>query len=157
MNLEIKDSGDLFSEDVEAIVNPVNCVGVMGRGLALAFRRKFPANYAFYKRVCARNGLMIGIVACFPMPHEAPGPGPRWIINFPSKRDWREPSRLDDLEATLGGLAYDVKRLGIKSLAMPAVGCGLGGLPWRDVLPLIEFAADRTPGCHWIVFEPQES
>ena len=160
MPLEVLSDGNIFEIDTEAIVNPVNCVGVMGRGLAYQFRRRYPKNYETYVRACRQHRIQPGLVQVYTTdPIVMDNGGPRYIVNFPTKRHWRDRSRLTDIESTLAGLAYEMTRLDIKSVAMPALGCGLGGLLWRDVLPLIEWIAahpdmkDRRT----VVFEPREN
>lgn len=142
--------GDLLHSDAEAIVNTVNCVGVMGAGLALQVRRAFPDGYAAYAAACKR-----GEVAPGRMFVTATGrTGPRWVIHFPTKRHWREPSRLADVEAGLPALVGEVRRLGIGSVAVPPLGCGLGGLAWSDVRPRIERAFAALPDVRVLLFDP---
>jgi O-acetyl-ADP-ribose deacetylase (regulator of RNase III) len=143
--------GDILAADAEALVNPVNCVGVMGAGLALQFKRAFPQNFAAYETACAAGQLQPGTMLV-----HATGAlsGPRWIVNFPTKRHWREVSRLEDVEAGLLALADEVKRRGIRSIAVPALGCGLGGLKWEDVRPRIEGAFATQPEVRVLLFEP---
>ena len=120
--------------DVEALVNPVNTVGVMGKGLALRFRNRFPANFRAYAAACASGEVQAGRVFVFQMPFPA---SPRWIVNLPTKRDWRADSLLGDIEAGLDDLKRVITELEIRSIAIPALGCGLGGLEWSEVEPLI--------------------
>ena len=115
-------SGDIFALPAHTIVNPVNCVGVMGRGLALQFKRRHPDAY-------------------------------RAIAHFPTKRHWRDPSRLDDIRTGLDDLAAAIARRAIPSIAIPPLGCGLGGLPWQDVEPLIVAALAPLPATV-IVLQP---
>lgn len=127
-------SGDLLGVPAEALVNPVNTVGVMGKGLALEFRRVYPEMYEAY-REAARNGeLEVGRMWVWEV--EGVGlrlGGPRWVINFPTKKDWREASRMEWIEEGLVNLIEVVDELGIGVVAVPALGCGLGGLAWEDV------------------------
>lgn len=143
--------GDILAADAEALVNPVNCVGVMGAGLALHFKSVFPENFAAYQAACAAGRVQTGTMLV-----QATGvlDGPRWIVNFPTKRHWREASRLEDVEAGLLALANEVKRRGIRSIAVPALGCGLGGLKWEDVRPRIEGAFAGLPEVRVLIFEP---
>lgn len=128
--------GDLLDARVDALVNPVNCVGVMGKGLALAFKRAHPAVFREYARACAAGEVVVGRMhTC-----ETGRALPRWVINFPTKRHYREPSRLIDVESGLVALVAEVRRLELASIAIPALGCGLGGLAWDDVRPRIEAA-----------------
>jgi O-acetyl-ADP-ribose deacetylase (regulator of RNase III) len=125
-------SGDLLAADVDALVNPVNTAGVMGKGLALAFRKSFPESFAPYQRACREKTLFPGRVLV--VPRQAPG---KFIIHVPTKEHWRSPSRLDILRAGLPALVEEVERHAIGSLAVPALGCGLGGLSWKEVEPLL--------------------
>lgn len=136
-------TGDIFRANVEALVNPVNCVGVAGRGLALEFRKRFPENFAFYQKACCEGEIAPGRVHLVarpfpPVPRTAHWP--KRIVNFPTKRHWRDTSRLEDIEAGLLDLTAAVRSWGIRSIAIPALGCGLGGLDWSDVRPRIELA-----------------
>ena len=120
-------SGDLLSEDAEALVNPVNCVGVMGRGVALQFKRAWPENFDVYAAACRRHEVQPGRMFVFENGGKA---GPRYIVNFPTKRHWRDKSMIEDIEAGLSALVVEVRRRGIRSIAIPALGAGLGGLDW---------------------------
>ena len=142
--------GDLLAARVDALVNAVNAVGVMGKGLALQFKKAFPDNFRAYADACASGQLVMGRVFVFERQS-----APRFIINFPTKADWRQPSRLEYLSAGLADLAATVSRLGISSLAMPALGCGLGGLHWSDVRPLIERTFGRDSPVRVLLFEPR--
>lgn len=122
--------GNMLDSGAQALVNPVNCVGVMGAGLALQFKRKFPANFIAYRHACKDGLVRPGKVFIFQDKE-------KYIINFPTKRHWRDKSKLEDIDAGLVDMVAQVKRLGIKSVAIPKLGCGLGGLEWVDVLPLI--------------------
>lgn len=131
-------SGDILAAPAEALVNAVNTVGVMGKGLALQFRDRYPEMFSSYARACAAGEVAIGRMHIFDRGEDHPTA--RWIINFPTKRHWREPSRIVDVEAGLAALVATVKELRIRSVAVPALGCGLGGLPWNDVRSRIEAA-----------------
>ena len=126
--------GNIFHSGCEALVNPVNCVGVMGKGLALQFKRRFPANFTAYAEACRAGELVPGRMHLF----DTGSPKPRYIINFPTKRHWRDDSRLDDVAHGLGALAGVIAANDIRSIAVPPLGCGLGGLPWHDVRQLID-------------------
>jgi O-acetyl-ADP-ribose deacetylase (regulator of RNase III) len=143
-------SGDLFAAKVDALVNAVNTVGVMGKGLALAFKKQFPDNFAAYRRACDAGELQPGKVFLFDRGDRSP----RWIVNFPTKHHWRDASRIDDIRRGLVDLMKEVDARGIESLAMPALGCGLGGLDWKDVRPLIVEACERLPAVRFVVFAP---
>lgn len=144
---------DLFACGADALVNPVNCGGVMGAGLALEFKRRFPDNYAAYREACERGAVRPGRVLVY---DRRPASQPRFVINFPTKRSWRDSSRLQDVAAGLGDLAHVTRELGIASLAVPALGCGLGGLDWADVRPLVD-SAFAGAAARVLVYAPQES
>lgn len=143
-------SGDLFAANVDALVNAVNTVGVMGKGLALAFKKKYPDNFAAYRRACNAGELNPGKVFIFDRGDQSP----RWIISFPTKRHWRDASRIGDIRDGLVDLVKEVRARRIESVAMPALGCGLGGLAWNDVRPLIVEACERLPDVRFLVFAP---
>ena len=139
--------GDILADPSDALVNPVNCVGVMGAGLAKQFKRRFPSNFRAYAEICRRGKLNVGEVHVHTMvrsPYGTGWPLPPYIINFPTKRHWRDPSRLEDIEAGLTALADAIRQHGIRSVAVPALGSGLGGLAWTDVRPRIEAALCDT-------------
>jgi O-acetyl-ADP-ribose deacetylase (regulator of RNase III) len=137
------DTGDILNADVEALVNTVNCVGIMGRGIALQFKNMFPENFEAYAQACASDQLAPGKMFIFKTGHLT---NPRYIINFPTKRHWRGKSRIEDIRAGLKALIAEINRLNIKSIAIPPLGSGLGGLDWDDVKPLIVAAAKELPG-----------
>jgi O-acetyl-ADP-ribose deacetylase (regulator of RNase III) len=143
--------GNLLEFDAEALVNPVNCVGVMGKGLALQFKNAFPDNFRQYKKACdakeVRPGQMFTIATGSIL-------NPRYIINFPTKRHWKDPSRLKDIEAGLQALITELKDSSIKSVAIPSLGCGHGGLDWATVRPMIIEALSKVPDVDAVVFEP---
>ncbi len=143
--------GDIFEADTEALVNTVNCVGVMGRGIALQFRKAFPENYKAYKAVCDRGELHPGVMLIHDLRRLQ---NPRYVINFPTKRHWRGKSRLVDIEAGLATLVEEVRARGIRSIAIPPLGSGLGGLDWTEVRPRIESAFRALPEVRVLIFEP---
>jgi O-acetyl-ADP-ribose deacetylase (regulator of RNase III) len=145
-------NGDILQADVEALVNPVNCVGVMGRGLALQFRQRFPENYLAYKAVCDRGELTPGAMLVCDLDRRE---NPRYVINFPTKRHWKDKSRIEDIQSGLRVLVEEVRRREIASIAVPPLGCGLGGLDWKHVRPLIEEAFGSLPHVRVLVFEPE--
>jgi O-acetyl-ADP-ribose deacetylase (regulator of RNase III) len=127
-----------LAAQADALVNAVNTVGAMGKGIALQFRQTFPEMFAVYEAECRAGKIRVGKMHLFD--RGAFVRGARWIINFPTKRHWREPSQLADVEAGLIDLVATIQQLGIESVAIPPLGCGLGGLEWDDVRPRIERA-----------------
>jgi O-acetyl-ADP-ribose deacetylase (regulator of RNase III) len=144
--------GNLLEADVEALVNTVNTVGAMGKGIALQFKQAFPANFQAYVQAVRKGSVAPGHMLVVPTGYVT---NPRFIINFPTKRHWRGRSRIDDIEAGLEDLVNEVKRLGITSIAVPPLGCGNGGLDWRDVKPRILGALEELPGVRVLLFAPQ--
>lgn len=145
--------GNLLEADVEAVVNTVNTVGVMGKGIALMFKERYPENFRAYAQACKAGEVRIGRMFVTATGELS---GPRWIINFPTKEDWRKPSRLQWIEAGLQDLVRVIREKGIRSLALPPLGCGNGGLDWNDVRPLIERALAQVPEVRVIAFEPTD-
>lgn len=146
--------GNILRADTEAIVNTVNCVGFMGRGIAAQFKREYPANFKAYEAACRRKEVVPGRMFMFDTGQLT---NPRFIVNFPTKRHWRGASRIEDIESGLVALVGEVEQRGIKSIAIPPLGCGLGGLDWKDVRPLIERAFQEVPGVRTVVFEPNDA
>ncbi|MBE0564698.1 MAG: macro domain-containing protein [Krumholzibacteria bacterium] len=144
-------SGDILRDEAEALVNTVNCVGVMGRGIALQFKRAFPENFAAYAEACRQERVSPGSMFVFATGQLTP---PRYIINFPTKRHWRGRSRLDDIEAGLEDLVAVIRDNGIRSVAVPPLGAGLGGLDWSDVRPRIATALSVLDDVSVTVYEP---
>lgn len=144
--------GNILEADAEALVNTVNCVGVMGKGIALQFKQRFPENFEFYERECKAGDVRPGRMSVFATGSMV---NPKYIINFPTKRHWRGKSRIDDIESGLVDLIAQVKRLGVKSIAVPPLGCGNGGLAWTDVRPVIEDAFAQVPGVRTVLYEPR--
>jgi O-acetyl-ADP-ribose deacetylase (regulator of RNase III) len=145
--------GNLLLAPVEALVNSVNTVGVMGKGIALQFKRAFPENFAAYARACKSGEVAIGSVFAFKTGLIAP----RWILNLPTKRDWRQPSRLEDVRRGIDALAATIRREGIQSVAVPPLGCGAGGLSWSVVRPLIEDGLGNLTDVAIFVYSPGET
>ena len=143
-------TGDLFREDVEALVNSVNCVGIMGRGIALQFKKAFPENFKAYADACERKEVLPGRMFVFETGELA---NPRFIINFPTKRHWRGKSRMEDIESGLDALADEVRKRNIRSIAIPPLGSDLGGLNWPDVRSHIAEALHGLEDVVVIVFE----
>lgn len=133
----VETTGNLLLDNAQALVNTVNTVGVMGKGLALQFKRAFPSNFDTYARACADGRVEPGRIFITSL-----GDG-RWILNFPTKRHWRQPSRLEDIRSGLDDLVRTIVELGVSSVALPPLGCGNGGLNWQVVRPLIFEKLDR--------------
>jgi O-acetyl-ADP-ribose deacetylase (regulator of RNase III) len=128
----------------------------MGKGIALQFRRAFSEDYFNdYKRACQSGELAIGKVHVYELKNTLAETSPRFIVNFPTKNHWREQSRIEDIESGLQSLVEAVKENEIKSIAMPALGCGLGGLDWNDVKPLIEKAFVTLPNVKGLLYLPK--
>ena len=140
-----------MTAEADALVNTVNCVGVMGRGIALQFKQLYPENFKVYAAACKRDEVQPGQMFIT----ERGGLGlPRYLINFPTKRHWKGKSRLEDIKTGLKALAADIERLKISSIALPPLGAGLGGLDWAEVCPLIVAALGDLPDVRVIVYEP---
>ena len=145
-------SGDILKSEAEALVNTVNCVGVMGRGVALQFKNAFPENFKAYAAACKREQVQPGRMFVFETGQLTP---PRYIINFPTKRHWRGKSRIEDIEAGLVALVAEIRARRIRSIALPPLGAGLGGLDWSaDVRPRVEAALRALDDVQVIVYEP---
>jgi O-acetyl-ADP-ribose deacetylase (regulator of RNase III) len=146
--------GDILKEDAEALVNTVNCVGVMGRGIALQFKNAFPENFKKYARACKNLEVQPGRMFVV---ETGLLTNPKYIINFPTKRHWRGKSRIEDIESGLTALLAAVRDHNIRSIAIPPLGSGLGGLNWSQVKPLIEDAVSQLENTRIVVFEPGET
>ncbi|MGW5213276.1 type II toxin-antitoxin system antitoxin DNA ADP-ribosyl glycohydrolase DarG [Streptomyces sp. NPDC004051] len=144
-------TGNLLLADVDALVNAVNTVGVMGKGIALQFKRAYPENFKDYKASCDRGEVTVGRMHVHEVGRAA---GPRCVINFPTKRHWREPSRIEDIASGLVALRDEIIERGIRSIAVPPLGCGNGGLSWHEVEPMIRQALGTIPGVEVRVWEP---
>lgn len=142
--------GDIFQSPAQVLTNTVNCVGVMGKGVALEFKNRYHGLFEDYKALCDNKSVV-------------PGKPYLWendrvqILNFPTKRHWKDDSRLDDIEAGLKYLAENYINMGIDSLAMPALGCGNGGLQWNDVQPLIDKYLGSIIDLDVYVYRPMQS
>jgi O-acetyl-ADP-ribose deacetylase (regulator of RNase III) len=143
--------GDILQADTEALVNTVNCIGIMGRGIALQFRKAFPENYEVYRAACEREEVQPGRMLVFDRQRLI---NPRYIINFPTKRHWKGKSRIEDIQAGLTALVQEVQARNIRSVAVPPLGCGLGGLDWEEVRPIIEEAFRALPDVRIFLYEP---
>jgi O-acetyl-ADP-ribose deacetylase (regulator of RNase III) len=144
-------SGDILRDESEALVNTVNCVGVMGRGIAAQFKDAYPDNFKAYAEACKKEEVQPGKMFVFSTGHLT---SPRYIINFPTKRHWRGKSRMEDIEAGLVALADVIQQHNIQSIAVPPLGSGLGGLDWLDVRPRLEAALSPLTGVRVVVYEP---
>jgi O-acetyl-ADP-ribose deacetylase (regulator of RNase III) len=142
--------GNLLAAEVEALVNTVNTEGVMGKGIALQFKKAFPDNFKSYQRACKSGEVVVGRMHVVQRLAS-----PRFIINFPTKKHWRRPSRLEYIESGLQDLVARVRELGIKSIAVPPLGCGNGGLDWSTVRPRIVEAFEAVPDVRVLLFEPE--
>jgi O-acetyl-ADP-ribose deacetylase (regulator of RNase III) len=149
----IQAKGNLLRAEVEALVNTVNCVGIMGKGVALQFRQAFPDNFRAYESACKRGGVSIGrMFVTYTEKFE-----PRLIINFPTKKHWKGNSKLEDIRSGLSDLVQVIREENIRSIAIPPLGCGLGGLRWDEVLPMIEEAFADLPEVEVRVFPPGQA
>ncbi|MDJ0277682.1 macro domain-containing protein [Sphingomonas sp. 2R-10] len=123
--------GDLLASRADMLVNAVNCAGVMGAGIALAFRRRHPDMFDDYRRVCLAGRLRPGRLHVWRLPDG------RRIVNLPTKRHWRDGSRYGDIDAGLAALRTCIERFEPASVAVPALGCGCGGLDWQRIAAMI--------------------
>ncbi len=146
-------TGDILAEKAEALVNTVNCVGFMGRGIAKRFKETFPDNFKAYAARCKHDEMQPGHVFVFETGQVLP---PRYIINFPTKRHWRGKSRIEDIESGLVSLVKEIQSRDIRSIAIPPLGCGLGGLHWPDVRAHMQEALGELVDVEIVIFEPSE-
>ena len=145
------ETGDIFGASVEALVNPVNTEGVMGAGLARQFKVRFPDNFNLYRQACRRYEVSVGHMFITPVMNNGIL---HWIINFPTKHTWAKPSQMVWIDAGLWALKHALQTLQIRSVAIPALGSGLGGLDWPDVRERIVFALADLPDTDIRVFGP---
>jgi len=139
-------AGNILNSHAEVIVNPVNCLGVSGAGLALQLKQRFPKNYRIYRQICKAGKLRPGRVLIVAIPKIIANSPQRYIANFPTKDDWRDPSKLEYITSGLKRLIPELKAMKVKSIAFPKLGCGLGGLSWEtQVYPAIEKAFNSVP------------
>ena len=143
--------GNILAEETDALVNTVNCVGVMGRGIALQFKNAFPDNFKAYAQACKRQEVQPGHLFVFDTSRLT---NPRYIINFPTKRHWRGKSRMEDIEAGLQALREVIRDKKIRSLAVPPLGSGLGGLNWNEVRLRIEEALGDFDDVRIVILQP---
>jgi O-acetyl-ADP-ribose deacetylase (regulator of RNase III) len=142
--------GNLLESEAEALVNTVNTVGVSGKGIALMFKETFPDNFQAYASACKAGNIVAGGLF---VTERRDMLNPRYIINFATKQHWRQPSRLAWIEHGLAGLRREIEGRAIRSIAIPPLGAGNGGLNWDDVRPLIASALDGLE-CDILVYEP---
>ncbi len=146
--------GNILQEQAEAIINTVNCVGIMGRGIALQFKQMYPENFKEYKQACDEGSIEPGKMFIYSIGKLF---NPKYIINFPTKRHWKGKSNIQDIKSGLIALKEDIKRYEIKSIAIPPLGCGLGGLDWNEVKPLIEQTFKDLTDVEFIIYEPSNN
>jgi O-acetyl-ADP-ribose deacetylase (regulator of RNase III) len=145
-------SGNILEAKADALVNTVNCIGVMGKGIALQFKQAFPENFKDYARACDKGKVRTGKMFVHRTERMF---NPKYIINFPTKRHWKAKSKLEDIELGLEDLVRVVMDLGIGSIAVPPLGSGLGGLNWEEVKRRIIDAFDEIPDVEVLLYEPK--
>ena len=145
---------NIFTCEADAIVNPVNCIGVHWKGLAKDFANRFPAECEEFSNRCLRGIITTGRVMVVSRIEQ-----PKYIIFFPTKMHWRDPSQINYIKTGLADLESVVYVSKIKSIAIPALGCGLGGLKWTEVEPILQRSAKRMEhfGCRVRIFSPRDS
>jgi O-acetyl-ADP-ribose deacetylase (regulator of RNase III) len=153
MVIEYK-TADMFAERTEAIVNTVNSVGVMGKGVALEFKRRWPKNFKAYKRLCDAGEISPGKMFIFENDDFLRDGDYRFLINFPTKEHWRAKSKIEFIDSGLNDLVSEVRKRKIKSVAIPPLGCGNGGLNWSEVRQLIESRLSSLSDVRFVVFVP---
>ncbi len=151
LGIQRKTAGSIFDEPADALVNPVNCVGAMGAGLAFQFKKRFAANFEAYAVACKQGRVKTGEMFVF----ETGVMFPKYIINFPTENHYRDKSRMEYIESGLIALINEIEKRAIELIAIPALGCGLGGLDWRNVKPLVVGAFEGMDGVEVVVFEPR--
>jgi O-acetyl-ADP-ribose deacetylase (regulator of RNase III) len=145
--------GNLLESQAEALVNSINTVGVMGKGIALMFKEAFPRNFIVYEEACKRKDVRIGRML---VTENRALEGPHWIINFPTKKHWRQPSKLEWIVEGLKDLRRVIEEYKIRSIALPPLGAGNGGLDWHDVRPEIQRLLGDLERVDIQVYEPTE-
>ena len=143
--------GNLLEANSDALVNTVNCVGVMGKGIALQFKQAFPENYEKYCQACERGEVKPGRMFVFATGNLM---GTKFIVNFPTNRHWKGKSKIEDVDRGLDSLVETIRANRIKTIAVPPLGCGNGGLDWAEVRNLIQGKLGRVEGVQVLVFEP---
>lgn len=143
--------GNLLEAEVEAVVNTVNTVGIMGKGIALMFKERFPKNFEEYVRACKKKEVRIGKMFVTDSDELF---GPKWIINFPTKTHWRVRTQLNWIQEGMNDLVQTIVERNIRSIAVPPLGCGNGGLEWHSVRPIIVAALEGVPDLDARIYEP---
>lgn len=143
--------GDILTSGAEAVINTVNCAGVMGKGLALQFKKKYPENYVKYKAACEKKKVKIGKMFVYASRTLF---NPKYIINFPTKAHWRSSSKMDYIIKGLLDLKKVIKKHKIRSIAVPPLGCGYGGLNWSEVRPVIENTLEDLERVNITIYSP---
>lgn len=144
--------GNILDSESEAIVNPVNTVGVMGKGLALQFKQAYPKNYKIYREVCEKKALKVGRLLLI---DESNLERSKFIINFPTKTHYAYPSKIEYIELGLKNLVELIEETNLKSIAIPALGCGLGGLKWEEVNALFVKYLSSLENIEITIYEPK--
>ncbi len=144
-------TGNILQEQTDAIINTVNCVGIMGRGIALQFKQMYPENFKAYKQACDKGEVEPGKMFIY---NSGLLFNPKYIINFPTKRHWKGKSRVQDIKSGLVALKDDIINYKIKSIAIPPLGCGLGGLNWDEIKPIIEQVLGDLQDVKIVIYEP---
>jgi len=147
-------TGNLLSAEVEALVNTVNTVGVMGKGIALQFKENYKENYKIYNKACKANEVITGKMLVTATNKFS---SPQYIINFPTKTDWRKPSEYSYIEEGLKDLVNVITGLKLNSIAIPPLGCGNGGLDWSQVKIMMESALSQLPNVEVLIFRPDDN
>ena len=147
----LETQGDILSANTEAIINTVNCVGVMGKGLALQFKKAYPENFLYYKERCDNHYVSIGKMLVY---ERLTMINPKYIINFPTKRHWRYPSKMEYIDRGLMDLVKCIEDYNIKTISIPPLGAGLGGLLWPDVKCRIIDTFQQLPHVEVYIFNP---
>lgn len=146
--------GDIFTSDCEAIINTVNTKGIMGKGLALQFKKRYPDNFKAYEKACENEQVQLGKMFIF---NRNTLDNPKYIINFPTKGHWKSKSKLKDIEEGFDDLLIQLAKYNIKSVAIPPLGSGLGGLDWKQVKTIISAKTINHDGIDFVVYEPLET
>ncbi|QRN02803.1 Appr-1-p processing protein [Legionella sp. MW5194] len=145
-------TGNLLEANAEALVNTVNTVGIMGKGIALQFKQAWPENFKSYAKACKAGEVAPGKMFIYELKETS---SPHFIINFPTKRHWKQKSHIQDIKIGLETLIDEIKQRGIQSIALPPLGCGNGGLPWTEIRPLIEQAFANIPQVQVMLYAPK--